>query len=117
MDEEIVPKGHVHSFSRLWTSDAAKHWHACDCGEKADEAAHTFEWVIDKEATETEKGSKHEECTVCGYKKDAVEIPATGTPKTGDSSNMLLWAALLLAGGLGTFGTVAYSKKRKEDAE
>ena len=59
------------------------------------------------------------------------EIPANGmsfsvsyeavtepeTPKTGDSSNMLLWAALLLAGGLGTFGTVAYSKKRKEDAE
>lgn len=78
---------------------------------------HQYEWVIDKEATETEKGSKHEECTVCGYKKDAVEIPATGTPKTGDSSNMLLWAALLLAGGLGTFGTVAYSKKRKEDAE
>ena len=46
---------------------------------------------------------------------EAVTEP--GTPKTGDSSNMLLWAALLLAGGLGTFGTVAYSKKRKEDAE
>ena len=40
---------------------------------------HTFEWVIDKEATETEAGSKHEECTVCGYAKAAVEIPATGT--------------------------------------
>ena len=46
---------------------------------------------------------------------EAVTEPET--PKTGDSSNMLLWAALLLAGGLGTFGTVAYSKKRKEDAE
>lgn len=46
---------------------------------------------------------------------EAVTEP--GTPQTGDSSNMLLWAALLLAGGLGTFGTVAYSKKRKEDAE
>lgn len=78
---------------------------------------HQYEWVIDKEATETEKGSKHEECTVCGYKKDAVEIPATGTPKTGDISNMLLWGALLLAGGLGVTGTAAYSKKRREDAE
>ena len=46
---------------------------------------------------------------------EAVTEP--GTPKTVDSSNMLLWAALLLAGGLGTFGTVAYSKKKKEDAE
>ena len=46
---------------------------------------------------------------------EAVTEPET--PQTGDSSNMLLWAALLLAGGLGTFGTVAYSKKRKEDAE
>ena len=45
------------------------------------------------------------------------EAEKAQTPKTGDSSNMLLWAALLLAGGLGTFGTVAYSKKRKEDAE
>ena len=45
------------------------------------------------------------------------EAEKAQTPKTGDSSNMLLWAALLLAGGLGTFGTVAYSKKKKEDAE
>lgn len=42
-------------------------------------AEHTFTWVTDKEATATEKGSKHEECTVCGYEKAAVEIPATGT--------------------------------------
>ena len=40
---------------------------------------HTYEWVIDKEATATEKGSKHEECKVCHDKKAAVEIPATGS--------------------------------------
>ena len=39
---------------------------------------HQYEWVIDKEATATEKGSKHEECKVCHDKKAAVEIPATG---------------------------------------
>ena len=46
---------------------------------------------------------------------EAVTEPET--PKTGDSSNMLLWGALLLAGGLGVTGTAAYSKKRREDAE
>ena len=39
---------------------------------------HDFKWIMDKEATETERGTKHEECTVCGSKKAAVEIPATG---------------------------------------
>ena len=114
---ETIPAGHTHNYGADWKFDSVNHWKECSCADKDEVDAHSFKWVIDKEATETEKGSKHEECTVCGYKKDAVEIPATGTPKTGDSSNMLLWAALLLAGGLGTFGTVAYSKKRKEDAE
>ena len=62
-----------------WHSDETNHWNTCECGEKLNEAAHTFEWVIDKEATATENASKHEECTVCGYAKAAVEIPATGT--------------------------------------
>ena len=114
---ETIPAGHTHNYGADWKFDSVNHWKECSCADKDEVDAHSFKWVVDKEATETEKGSKHEECTVCGYKKDAVEIPATGTPKTGDSSNMLLWAALLLAGGLGTFGTVAYSKKRKEDAE
>lgn len=38
-----------------------------------------MQWIVDKEATTTEKGSKHEECIVCGYKGAALEIPATGT--------------------------------------
>ena len=80
---------------------------------------HTYEWVIDKEATATEKGSKHEECKVCHDKKAAVEIPATGTPtdpqspQTGDNSNMILWIVLLLASGLGVTSTVVYSKRKK----
>ena len=45
----------------------------------------TKEWVVDKEATATAAGSKHEECTVCGYAKEAVDIPATGT--TDDPSD------------------------------
>ena len=55
------------------------HWNTCECGGKLNEAAHTFAWVTDKEATAAEAGSKHEECTVCGYEKAAVEIPQQGT--------------------------------------
>ena len=46
-------------------------------------AAHSFRWIIDRAATATQKGSKHEECTVCGYRRAAVEIPATGTTTGG----------------------------------
>ena len=69
---------HTHSYGSDWKNDATNHWHECSCGDKADKAAHDFKWVVDKEATATQKGSKHEECRVCGYKKAAVEIPATG---------------------------------------
>ena len=70
---------HTHSYGSEWKNDADNHWHECSCGDKADKAAHDFKWVVDKEATATQKGSKHEECKVCGYKKAAVEIPATGS--------------------------------------
>ena len=67
--------GHTHKYGTEWKYDETKHWHECECGNKADITAHTFKQIIDKEATATEKGSKHEECTVCGYKKAAVDIP------------------------------------------
>lgn len=59
-----------------WLSDDNTHWHECTCGEKIDEAAHAFEWVVDKAPTATEAGSKHQQCTVCGHALPAVEIPA-----------------------------------------
>ena len=120
---------HTHSYGSDWKNDATNHWHECSCGDKADKAAHDFKWVVDKEATATQKGSKHEECRVCGYKKAAVEIPATGTPtepgkptdsdspQTGDNSNMILWIALLFISGGAVIGITAYSKKMKENAE
>ncbi len=69
-----------HSFSQQWSYDASVHWHEClVCGIQIDNAEHTFEWVTDKEATETEKGEKHEECTVChATRNEHTEIPATG---------------------------------------
>ena len=67
--------GHTHKYGTEWKYDETNHWHECECGEKADITAHNFKWIVDKEATTAEKGSKHEECTVCGYKKTAVDIP------------------------------------------
>ena len=67
--------GHTHKYGTEWKYDETNHWHECECGNKADITAHNFKWIVDKEATTAEKGSKHEECTVCGYKKAAVDIP------------------------------------------
>ena len=131
VDDYTPAKGH--QAAAKWLSDGTSHWHACTvCGTKLDEAGHSFAWVTDKEATATEAGSKHEECSVCGYKKAAVEIPATGTgttpdqtkpgdgqggattPQTGDNSNMLLWIILCIAAAGALAGTLAYKKIRAE---
>lgn len=127
----LVP--HEHVFGDAWVSDETGHWHACACGEKEDVAQHTFQWVVDKEATATENGSKHEECTVCGYAKQAVVIPATGAtqpseqpsqqpsqtqkpdaeqPQTGDVSNVALWVAMMFVSVATLTGVMAYTKKR-----
>lgn len=58
-----------------WLSDDSTHWHQCTCGEKIDETAHAFEWVVDRVPTATEEGSKHQWCTVCGHTLPAVKIP------------------------------------------
>ena len=81
-----IPKidSHNHNYGTEWKYDETNHWHECEDGEKADITAHNFKWIIDKEATATEKGSKHEECTVCGYKKTAVDIPAIGFGSSSD---------------------------------
>ena len=76
--------GHTHKYGTEWKYDETNHWHECECGNKADITAHNFKWIVDRKATTTEKGSKHEECTVCGYKKTAVDIPAIGFGNSSD---------------------------------
>ena len=129
--------GHTHNYGTDWKYDSTNHWHECSCGDKSDLTAHSFKWLVDKEATATEKGSKHEECTVCGYKKAAVEIPATGSatqptdptkpaenkpgnttsPKTGDNSNFALWIALLFISGGAVTATTVYGRKKKRSVK
>lgn len=97
-----VSAEHVHSLTLVPATPATctaagnKAYYTCaGCGRLFEDAAgtvettadkvvekatgHSYEWVTDKEPTATESGLRHEECRVCGDKKAAVEIPATGT--------------------------------------
>ena len=73
-----------------WNSNEEYHWKECECGNTAYQGKHTFEWHVDKEATETENGIRHEECTVCEYKRNEnseyeyVEIPADPSDSSRD---------------------------------
>ena len=70
-----------HTFGAAWVSDGTNHWHECSCGEKDSVAAHTLgDWIVDVAATATTDGSRHKECTVCGYNAQTEVITATGTP-------------------------------------
>ena len=80
----VVAPAHAHQYSDQWTSDATNHWHECQCGEKSDQSAHQFKWVIDRDATATTPGEKHQECTTCGYKTDPVTIPVEHVHKYSD---------------------------------
>lgn len=115
---------HMHSYETKWSYDAKNHWHACACGDKADLAAHTFVWKTDKAATATETGLRHEECSVCGAKRNENTVIAklsdgstengnSTSPKTGDTCNMFLWIALLfISGGVVVGATLAPKKKK-----
>ena len=135
---------HTHSYGTEWKYDGTNHWHECECGDKADTAAHSFQWVIDKAATKEVTGIKHEECTVCGAKRsentvidklpDGGNTDNTGSsdnntnkpgnddstkcPQTGDSSNHIGWlAALYISGGVLTLLGVSGKKRKKSEVE
>lgn len=99
--------------------------------------AHTpSEWIVDKEATTAEAGSRHKECTECGTilktetiaklsdskantnpsgkndaDKNAGEKSASSVPGTGDNSLVDLWALLMAVAVLG--GVYALCRQRK----
>ena len=112
--------GHTHSYGTDWKYDGTNHWHECECGDKADTAAHSFRWVIDKAATKEATGIKHEECTVCGAKRsENTVIPKdSDSPQTGDSSDLIGWlAALFVSGGALTVLGISGKKRKEFDAE
>ena len=139
-----APPAHTHSYGTEWKYDGTNHWHECACGDKADTAAHSFQWVIDKAATKEATGIKHEECTVCGAKRSENTVidklpdggntgntgsgdnntdkpgkdDSTKSPQTGDSSNLIGWlAALFVSGGVLTVLGASGKKRKESEAE
>lgn len=118
LEDIIIPKLSEHSSTGVWHYDDNGHYHVCECGEILDQAAHSYKWVIDKEATSTSTGLKHEECTVCGHQKEAVVISTLEVeiPDTGIRSNTFIWiATILLSISVVLAGTVIYQRKKKEN--
>ena len=122
----------AHNFKTEWSSNGEKHWHECSlCGEKNKESSHRFEWKTDKAATATEAGSKHEECTVCGFKKNAVKIEPTGastttpaqtttggtteTPEESGNTWILIVVAGVVVIGGGAVAAAVVVKKKEEN--
>ena len=95
-------------------ADGEKHWHECVCGVRLDEDAHTFEWIVDREATEDETGEKHEECSVCGTKRsEGTEIPKKEkTPSTSDPANLGVWISVATLSSLCLAGLIVLKKKK-----
>ena len=144
LETATIPATHTHSYGTDWKYDDTNHWHECECGDKADTAAHSFQWVIDKAATKEATGIKHEECTVCGAKRSENTVidklpdsgntgntgsgdnntdkpgkdDSTKSPQTGDSSNLIGWlAALFVSGGVLTVLGVSSKKRKESEAE
>ncbi len=141
---KAIGSTHTHSYGTDWKYDDINHWHECECGDKADTAAHSFQWVIDKAATKEATGTKHEECTVCGAKRSENTVidklpdggntgntgsgdnntnkpgkdDSTKSPQTGDNSNLIGWlAALFVSGGVLTVLGLNGKKRKESEAE
>ena len=86
----------------------------CACGAKetreVTEITHEWEWVVDKEATKTKDGSKHEECKHCGETRNE----GTVIEKTGNGM-LVFWIILIIIIVLGIVVVViAFIYKRKK---
>ena len=112
--EETIPV-HEHSIhDEAWKYDDTEHWQECSCGERLNVATHTYgDWKVTKEATETEEGSRERGCAVCEYvQTETTPAAGTGSPQTGDSSDMALWIGLMLASCGGVLGMLFYRRKK-----
>ena len=75
-----MPDVHTHVLGG-YESDADNHWKVCaDCGDIYDVEEHTAsDWIVDLEATANNRGSRHKECTECGYVITVEDIHAEGS--------------------------------------
>ena len=70
-----------HDISSDWKKDATNHYKQCSkCLEKFQVTLHSFGgWVVDKEPTETQAGSKYTTCSECQYvKRESIDPTGNG---------------------------------------
>ena len=87
----VLEEDEACSFSKAWyILDKTAHWHLCECGNKSQIENHQFIWIIDKPVVDDQTGLKHQECTICGYKKAAIETypDKPATPPAEDDGNI-----------------------------
>ena len=98
---ELDPNNHTdlkHIPAKAATEDAEgniEYWYCSGCNQ----------YYSDKDGTKEIK------------KADTVTAKLPKSPPTGDTSNLMLWIALLLASGGAVIGTAVVSKKKKHSAE
>ena len=98
---ELDPKNHTalkHISAKAATEDAEgniEYWYCSGCGK----------YYSDKDGTKEIK------------KADTVTAKLPKSPPTGDTSNLMLWIALLFVSGGVVTGTTVISKKKKHSAE
>ena len=114
--EKIGDGSHTHAtilvekVDATCTTNGTKAYYICECGKKFSDATASVEitddstlvvpatghsygnWVTDTAATSTTDGTKHRDCTVCGYTESGT-IPATGGGGGEHTHNWSAWTS------------------------
>ena len=114
-EESAAPEEHEHSFGADWVSSAEYHWHACECGEQTDKAAHSFQWTELRAATKKEAGEEKGVCSVCGYETTRPLVYEAGADKilSGISIGWVLAGIVLIIVILVIVDTIKSSRRRR----
>ena len=115
-EPEVVPAtGHDWG---LW-ADAKDGWrHVRFCANDPTHKQYGFHkmgnWITVKQNTETTDGYRERWCQEADCDYHEVQVIRAGSPKTGDSSNILFYSGLCLASLCAASGLIVFAKRRKE---
>lgn len=90
------PGAHEHDWTDTWSNNEAAHWHECvnnncditDNAQKDGYGEHIYgKWMIDVAAAADAEGSKHRDCSICGYcQTDRIPVNAAGSESEGNDT-------------------------------
>lgn len=114
---QIIPAtGHVWG-DWVNTGDGKTHVHVCknDPSHTEYQRHQMGPWEVVKHNTETTDGYMQRWCQADNCDYHETRVIKAGVPKTGDSSNILLYSGLCLAAVCGTAGVLVYVKRKKAE--